>query len=580
MNKFSSIFTSLLILASLNGCGGGDSSTTSSQSEVSNTNELNCNGEVEIPFQDNHPVFRIENGDSSHKNKCDIFKYYKAGYAVVMPHSMSPWNLNQSSAINISYSESDAMLLDGSINQEEVAAAEPAEIDSETLVVVAKILDSELESTPWNCAVSGVDANELESNLQLCLSELNSKYSEHKTTVALKGLSESSPADTSKGGANPGAVWTNLGTSSYITKSDGLVKRFSSKKEVVHTGSANFDVYRLNGVDSFEYYLVRAKIGSNPTSVLCTRWIECAYFNNKESLRFHLKKVTNGVASDGIIEEFAPLTTLRNKSTSFKIGAGIKASASDKGPGGEGSVSADFSVSYSYSAVEIKAAQIDNSSVKFDFGHATGDGYFGDLWDKDPTTVGPFTSTVWAIFKFPATSKVDKSNSIISLYVDEYSGKYGYSAPGLIPIASTKLFKYEVKPKDKEGLKTDFSLPKLTVQKVSKNEDGSEKLDPVAPENLLKIKKGQTLQFDIDSGGLGGATSTSTPLIVNWAIYSPPSFLAFSQATGRGKSRIHVTVNSGGVIGDRSYIRINASPRGAIPGLEMTDISVPIEVIE
>lgn len=572
----------LLLTLTIYGCGGDGEPVTKNESSGES---LECVGNTELAYQEGYPVHRFDGADPSVNNRCEVLRYYRAGYAVVMPKNISPWNLEQSDAVNISYSEVDGVASNDEISQAEGTGSEESERDSLSSIVIAKLIDTDSESTPWNCAASGINEEELDSNIQLCINNLKDSSAEYSANLAKLSLRDGAPADASKGGATPGAVWTNLGVVSYPTSYTGkLDLSVINKKEegIIHSGAVIFDVYRLNGVDSFEYYLVRAKVNSMPHIFGCSRLTFCGYFNNKESFKFHLERETGGSKAAGIVEEFAPTTTLRNKSTSFKIGGGLKVSGSEKGgAGGEGSISAEFSVSYNYSAVEIKAAQLNDNSLSFDFKHATSDGIGGDLWDRDPTTLGPFSSTVWAIYKFPVIANAQGVNSKINLFVDKYEGSFGRAAVGVVPIGVTHLYKYAVTPSKKgDVLRTDFNLPALSIKQVVKSPAGKEELVELPKEVSIKVKRGQSLRFLIDSGGLGDEKLSSTPLTVNWAVYTPPSFLSFDQTTGRGKSTINATVNSGGVVGDRSYIRFNANPRGTVPGLEMSDISVPIEVVE
>lgn len=572
----------LLLTLTIYGCGGGGEQVANNKSS---SESLECASTVELPYQEGYPVHRFDGVDPTVNNRCEVLRYYRAGYAVVMPKNISPWNLEQSDAVNISYSEVQGVSSIDEISQVESTGSEESERDSLSSFVVAKLIDKDSESTPWNCAASGINEEELDSNIQLCISNLKSSSAEYSAKLAKASLRDGTPADASKGGATPGAVWTNLGVVSYPTSYTGKLElSLIDKKEkgTIHTGAVIFDVYRLNGVDSFEYYLVRAKVNSTPLVFGCSRLSFCGYFNNKESFKFHLERDAGGSKVAGIVEEYAPTTTLRNKSTSFKIGGGLKVSGSEKGgAGAEGSVSAEFSVSYNYSAVEIKAAQLNDNSLSFDFKHATSDGIGGDLWDRDPTTLGPFSSTVWAIYKFPVIPNAQKVNYKINLLVDKYEGSFGRAAIGVVPIGVTHLYKYAVVPPKKgDVLRTDFNLPSLNIKQVVKSPAGREELVELPKDESIKVKRGQNLKFLVDSGGLGDGNISSTPLTVNWAVYSPPAFLSFDQTTGRGKSTINATVNSGGVAGDRSYIRFNASPRGAVPGLEMSDISVPIEVVE
>lgn len=572
----------LLLTLTIYGCGGDGEQVTKNESSGES---LECAGNTELAYQEGYPVHRFDGADPSVNNRCEVLRYYRAGYAVVMPKNISPWNLEQSDAVNISYSEVDRVASNDEISQTEGTGSEESERDSLSSIVIAKLIDTDSESTPWNCAASGINEEELDSNIQLCINNLKDSSAEYSANLANLSLRDGTPADASKGGATPGAVWTNLGVVSYPTSYTGkLDLSVINKKEkgIIHSGTVIFDVYRLNGVDSFEYYLVRAKVNSTPHVFGCSRLTFCGYFNNKESFKFHLERETGGSKVAGIVEEFAPTTTLRNKSTSFKIGGGLKVSGSEKGgAGGEGSISAEFSVSYNYSAVEIKSAQLNDNSLSFDFKHATSDGIGGDLWDRDPTTLGPFSSTVWAIYKFPVIANAQGVNSKINLFVDKYEGSFGRAAVGVVPIGVTHLYKYAVTPSKKgDVLRTDFNLPALSIKQVVKSPAGKEELVELPKEVSIKVKRGQSLRFLIDSGGLGDEKLSSTPLTVNWAVYTPPSFLSFDQTTGRGKSTINATVNSGGVVGDRSYIRFNANPRGTVPGLEMSDISVPIEVVE
>src|SRR5690606_13965221 len=146
-------------------------------------------------------------------------------------------------------------------------------------------------------------------------------------------------------------AWTTLGTLNQATSVTNV--RPEERWQVptrYKAGSATvaFTVYRLNSVDSQDFYLVRGQWSLTPnfisTSSTCNadgrNWY---YYNNMHQLGFSLQRVRGkgAGAEQGQIHSHAPQSVVRKKSYSFTLGAGLKAGGKvDKsGSGGSGEAS-------------------------------------------------------------------------------------------------------------------------------------------------------------------------------------------------------------------------------------------------
>lgn len=582
------IATSLLTLV-LAGCGGDSNNGNDAQAGM-------CAGTAPVAAVKGYPAYTPDAGiyadeDASEYKAaaCNMVAHYNAGYAIVMTEDADPWTDGDKATHPVIESAKPLATSDPQPGDEQqinqVASGTPvyqryAEGYRE-IHVMATLPGGQGE--PWECDELAPASQEQAApgNCLATLRELDAQNPPSTKQRPSTRLAKSDTGTGTYGDAIPDKEeWTLLGGKAYQLQYARETNRWweqapLSGKKIGNINTA-FDVYRLNGVESFDYFLVKAKWSMSPESYWgsCSKGLQCAFFNNEHKLGFVLQRKHKGAAKleSGDLVSYVPQNIVRKQTYTTKIGGKLNFGAKV-----DGGLTAEVSTSYTYSAASISAKENHDQSVLFKVSHATGRGLgFGimcDLCDDDPTTIGTMPTTVWALYRFPRTDLDTQAGTEMIVNVNEQSGYMGmyHDAWG------TLTYPYRVVDKDDSSRAYAFSyaLPYFSVKQV--DADGKLIDLPRSATNPLKLKRGQVLQLRIETGG---TMENGTPITLGWQIINPPSFLTIPNTTGSTSSTIDVVVRGNAPAGEVEYLKFNTKPRAAAPGMDGTDLAIPIQIME
>lgn len=582
-----------LAVAGLSACGGG-SSDDSAPTETETA--AVCADYPALPAVQGYPVYTVPDADLQDESRarqlmCDVGRHYDAGYAVVASQDVDPWNDPDKGATLEVADEvvSKDVSRDASVQVEyQVPVTEPVFSvqgnQREAFVLAARPGGI---GEPLECSLFGADAAAVQRGIEACLTDLRNPVVEGNDTDVRKRALRAAVSDSvSRGGATVDPkVWTSLGRMTKTFDKDRQILWFDPER--VGRGLVAFEVYRLNSAeDSFDYYLVRGdwSLTPEPRSAYrgCGRIDGCGFYNNRHKIRFGLyRKHGSGEWQPGAVEKHEPENVVRTQTYQTKLGAGLK--VAEKGP--EGSLSAEISTSYTYSAASIRSRRLDETVVEFEISHATDIGIYtlgGDLYKGDSTTISNMNTSVWVVYKFPVSERDKSADASLVLDVGDFSGSFGNATPAALlwgPV-ETHLYDYRVVDSTKaRAFTASYALPHFSVR--MRNERGQFVEPTTDAEAPLTLKRGQTVTFQIDAGGSAGTVGTH-PISLGWQLIDLPKHFIASNQSGRQKSTVQITVDSSARVDPLSisYLHFDTAPRAAAPGLQAGSISIPVRIVE
>jgi hypothetical protein len=574
-----------LLTLGLAGCGGSGNSGDAAQADM-------CAGTAPVTAVKGYPTYTPGQGIYADEDSpayqaaiCDMVAHYDAGYALVMAEDADPWTDGDKATRPVIETAASLESTDPQPGDEQqisqVASGTPVFAryqEGYREVYVMAVLPGG-QGEPWECDEVAPASQEAAVQAS-CLATLRALDVQQQPSQRAKA-----DATGAYGDATPDRTqWTLLGGKtrqfSYSWQDEfwrGSDFYFVNGKPVGNI-STTFDVYRLNGVDPFDYFLVKAKWLMTPESLRPCGGAGCAFYNNEHRLGFVLQRKHEGAKPEngermGYLPENVVRKQIYNTKIGGKLGFGSKL---------DGGLTAEVSTSYTYSAASISAKANADTSVLFKVSHATSLGTLGfgcDLCDADPTTVGTMDTTVWALYRFPRTVQDTQAGSEMIVSVTEQSGEMGASTFGGIIVAGleSKLAPYSIRDeKDRSrAYAISYALPYFSVKLV--DADGKLTDPPRSAANPLKLKRGQVLKLRIETGG---TIDSGTPITLGWQVISPPSFLNIANTSGATSATIEAVVRNNAPLGEVEYLKLNTMPRAAAPGMDGTDLVIPIQIVE
>jgi hypothetical protein len=521
---------------------------------------------------------------------CDMIAHYDAGYAIVMAEDADPWTDGDRATrpvIEVAAplepndpQPGDAQETGQDTNSKPVF--ERYEQGYREVYVMAALPGGQGE--PWECD-QVMPASEEQAAMDGCLSTLRELDAQQQPR-AKQAMADTTTAAGTYGDAVPDREqWTWLGEKSYQFKFDWKHDEWQapmplSVKRIGNIDTA-FDVYRLNGVDSFDYFLVKAKWSMTPESYpnrkACGPGLSCDFFNGTNHLGFTLQRKHKGVneAEIGSLVNYIPKNIARNKPFDIDIGGQLKFGSET-----DGGVTAGISATYFYSAASITAFGLETNSVYATVSNTTSQGDWENNCGicKEPTTIGTMPTTLWALYRFPRTDQDTQAGTEMIVEVKNQWGSmrlYRYQT-GLVRFVHALPYKIVDQKAGLRAYAISYALPYFSVKRV--DADGKLTDLPRSAANPLKLQRGQVLRLRIETGG---TIDSGTPITLGWQVISPPqAFFTIAKTSGAASATIEAVVRNDAPLGKVEYLKFNTQPRAAAPGMDGTDLAIPIQIVE
>ncbi len=582
-----------LLTLGLAGCGGGSNSGNAAQADI-------CASTAPVAPVKGYPahtpgqgIYADEDSREYQAAACDIIAHYDAGYAIVMAEDADPWTDGDKATHPVVEAAAPLETADPQPGDEhqisQVASGAPVftryEEGYREVYVMAALPGGQGE--PWECD-EVTPASQEQAAMDGCLATLRALDVPQQQAKAQAAASTSGDATPDR------EQWTLLGSKtrqfSYawpkeswweIDSAGDYSSLLGNKK--IGTINTTFDVYRLNGADAFDYFLVKAKWAMTPESVWKCQITRCAFFNNKHELGFVLQRKHEGAwPHNGERVAHMPQETVRGEVNRASIGGQLGFGNKE-----EGRVTAAVSTSYDYTAATISTWAGSDAAVLFQIHHATHLSTAFRISDCGnfcnggaPTTQGTMETTVWVLYRFPHSEKDNWPGSEMIVRVNEQAGTMGQFQTSGHPMglyATKRLAPYKiVDEKDSSrAYALSYALPYFSVKLV--DADGKLTDPPRSAANPLKLKRGQALKLRVETGG---TIDSGTPITLGWQVISPPSFLHIANTSGAASATIEAVVRNDAPLGKVEYLKLNTQPRAAAPGMDGTDLAIPIQIVE
>ncbi|MGE4336690.1 MAG: hypothetical protein AB7E55_12050, partial [Pigmentiphaga sp.] len=288
-----SVLTASLAALGLAACGGSDDDPSAQNEAIAPGAALavdknSCLGVPEVASESGYPIYLPPESAADLQDpakreifNCNVLRHYEAGYAIVANDGIDPDPWNDSNV--------GATVLAASTVEEEATLGVESPDSSELLLVddVARrsvyARHPNGHGAPWECRAVTTASESILDEVQACLAELrNAALEATANNGENHGLPRSvSAADDAGAAVVPMDQWTILGayTKRLSFSSDNSLDIFGKYHK--GTSEASFDVYRLNSLDSYDYFLVKATLATTPNFFQegsCSRTHGCGYF--------------------------------------------------------------------------------------------------------------------------------------------------------------------------------------------------------------------------------------------------------------------------------------------------------------